>query len=153
MCERVNGLGTLAWKDVSAVIWEMETYMTQAQVNAITSEVNNACYAGKQLSDVTLYGLRKAIKEAASKQETFYGRFYRQLRLDLDDQVGTKNYIVEQLKEYWSRGSNGPSIKTITNSTTLDNAYDIYKYGIDSYGNMYCLYKKYNPEWARSVHA
>lgn len=86
---------------------------------------------------------------SGGETDTFYGRFYRQLRLELDEKAGTREYIVKQLQQYWG------SIDGITQNTSLVDAYDIYRYGIDSYGNMYCLYKWYNsrPDMVSAVMA
>lgn len=88
-----------------------------------------------------------AAEAALSAESTFYGRFYRQLRLDQYDQQANKKYIINQLSCYWGHepvSGGGPSISAITNPMPLSCAFDIYKYGIDSYGNMYCLYKQYD---------
>lgn len=128
--------------------------MPAARVNAVSSYVFDECYGSRPLSDVTPYRLHAAIASALSGEDTFYGRFYKQLRLDLPQQYQNRQYIADQLNYYWAHDAapDVPSISGITNDATLDQAYDIYKYGIDSHGNMYCLYKKYDWEvTARSV--
>ena len=106
------------------------------------------------MSDITPYDVYSAVKNALSGESTFYGRFYRQLRLDQGQQRANKEYRINQPTRYWGHMSvpgGGPSISAITNETTLDRVFDIYKYGIDSYGNMYCLYKQYDSDIVRDM--
>lgn len=57
--------------------------MPTARINAVSSYVFDECYGSHPLSDVTPYKLHAAIVSALSGEDTFYGRFYKQLRLDL----------------------------------------------------------------------
>ena len=106
------------------------------------------------MSDITPYEVYSAVKDVLSGESTFYGRFYKQLRLDQDNQRANREYIINQLSCYWGHKpvpGGGPSISAITNDAPLPDAFDIYRYGIDSYGNMYCLYKQYDGDVVREM--
>lgn len=68
--------------------------------------------------------------------ETFYGRFYRHLGFDSNGLE--RNFIADQICEY------RPAILDITRQKrNLDDAYDMYKYGVDYMKNSYVLFKRY----------
>ena len=153
ICESISRLRSLEWSSVSAYLAELDKYKPDRSVDKACSCVYDACYKGRALSNITLQDVRNAVQQALSSDETFYGRFYRQLRLDREAQRETREYIVNQLSSYWGGGRDipggGPSIFSITEDATFDKVYDIYRYGMDSYGNMYCLYKQYDSEVAK----
>lgn len=145
LAARITDLSSLGWDVVWPVVQsELVSVKPAAQVAAVSSSIWNACYKDMQLSDVTARMLRDAVTAALSGEDTFYGRFYRQLQLDQIEKSETKQYIINQISAYWDgHPHKGPSIRDITDDRRLDDVYDIYRYGIDSYGNMYCLYKLY----------
>lgn len=68
--------------------------------------------------------------------ETFYGRFYQHLGFGGNETE--RNFIADQICEYW------PAILDITRQKrSLDDAYDMYKYGVDYMKNSYVLFKRY----------
>jgi hypothetical protein len=141
-CSDIYELSSLNWENIfSNLIW-MNRYKSDSSINTLTSNVYNKFYSNTDNLNFTKYDICNFIKQELSSDDTFYGRFYRQLRFDQDNQIKNKEYIIKQLNEYWSNhDGNGPSISDITENCTIDKVHDIYKYGIDSYGNMYCLYK------------
>jgi len=145
----VEKLDSLEWSKVSPIIESMSIYKGMASTQRLSAELFGELYDGKPLSSVTKYGLCRSISQHLSSDDTFYGRFYRQLRLDQDQRADDRMYIVNQLNEYWNhRGAHGggPDIDNITKNRQIDQVYDIYRYGIDSDGNMYCLYKQYDQD-------
>ena len=62
--------------------------------------------------------------------------FYTHLKTDNDIELqnGISSLLHSQL----------PTIKSVTDNRPINNVYEIFKYELDEYGNMYILYKNYN---------
>lgn len=120
-------------------------YKTPESFGRLLDEVSAAYSGGDGYPSAV--DLRKAVSRGLSSDDTFYGRFYRQLRLEQLSRKEDLDYVVAQVREYWDgRRGQGPSISEITRDRPLGEVFDIYRYGVDSYGNMYCLYKQYDPD-------
>lgn len=65
--------------------------------------------------------------------QTFYEKYYKHLGLPRSQ----LSYIADQLFEHYD------DISAVAVVSDCSNVYDIYKYGLDSYGNSYLLYKQY----------
>lgn len=77
--------------------------------------------------------------------ETFYGKYYFHLQLD-DDQ---REYVAKQLSVYYLDPPEERDYTTVGDIVSGDvpgNELDIYRYGEDSFENMYILYKRYGKQ-------
>ena len=74
--------------------------------------------------------------------ETFFEKYYSHLPLR-DSDNREREFIAKQLSNDYIF----EKISAITETKTTENdVYDIYRYGMDQYDNMYVLYKKYDVE-------
>lgn len=92
----------------------MRDYMPSESIGAALAYVYEKCYDGRNLSDITAREICGVVADSLSGNDTFYGRFYRQLNLDQEVKKPVKDYIVEQIREYWGGGEGSPSISGIT---------------------------------------
>lgn len=85
-------------------------------------------------SKMSMDDIRSLIGVGLSQSSTFYEKYYKHLSMSrLQYQ-----HIANQLEEY------ADAIKRIIGLATPKTVYDIYKYGLDMYGNSYILYKQYD---------
>lgn len=119
-------VGQSLWNDVFKD--QVEAYIPDQDGNAIL----NSYLVGSCLSSVTKTGILENLEE--SLEPSFFEKYYKNLSLPTTEYTR----IAQQLVEY------GDRISEITLPTSQQNAYDIYKYGVDINGNSYILYKKYD---------
>lgn len=112
----------------NAVSETIEQYCVSNDVKSIIDNKVN----GTMLSSLT----KSAVSEAVTNgmPHTFFENYYMHLNL-ADAQC---QYIAEQMNEYYV------DINSVTESKSLTDQYDIYKYGLDVYKNSYILFKKYD---------
>lgn len=89
------------------------------------------------ISDVDGHSLAECVMSGA--KETFYGMYYRHLGLEVNEEK--KKFIVDQLKEYKDR-----IIEVASPKDSVQDVYDIYRYGVDSSENQFVLLKRYSYE-------
>ena len=99
----------------------------------ISDEIQNyICSKNSRISAINNEEMLQCIGNGIP--QTFYEKYYKHLDLTIPQY----QHIAEQLKEYQAQ------ILDITSDKTNTNVNDIYKYGLDVYGNSYILYKTYD---------
>ena len=115
--------------------------------NIVSSEIEHNINAyieqhSNDVSSITMADVMALIGNCLSQESTFYEKYYKHLSLShLQYQ-----HIANQLEEYCGQ------IQDIIRHATPKTVYDIYKYGLDTYGNSYILYKQYDYSKVEEYH-
>jgi hypothetical protein len=97
VCSNIEALPSIDnWDDVLRELNWMTNYKSDYSVGVLTANIYNKFYKDIPSScELTKYNLCNTIKSELSSDDTFYGRFYRQLRLDQKNKNKNKDYIIE----------------------------------------------------------